>query len=192
MTPDARPPSPQPGDSLDALRGYLLHLAEQHLDGNLQAKAGASDLVQAALLAAHAHRDQYHGRSEAHLKGWLRRILLNVIRKFRRHWRRQERDACREVRIADHPGLQLPDGKDTPSTHARRKEQQGRLAGAVALLTEEQRQAVAWRIDEGLSFADIGARLGKSADAARMLFHRALGRLQELLPDESAGGTDKS
>ena len=191
MAPDnSCVPIPLSDDAaLAAIRGYLLHLAEQHLDGDLQAKAGASDLVQAALLAAYARRDQYHGHSDAELKGWLRRILVNVVRKFRRHWRCKQRAATREVPIADNPALHLPpDGADTPSTHARRQEQRRRLADAVSLLAEEQRQAVAWRIDDGLSFADIGARLGKSGDAARMLFHRALERLQELLPTESPNG----
>jgi RNA polymerase sigma-70 factor (subfamily 1) len=166
------------GEGVVPIRGYLLHIAEQHLAGDLHAKGGASDLVQTALLAAHVARDQFRGDSPEAYKGWVRRILLNVLGKFRRHWRRcQGRDVAREVPL-DHPTLD----RDTPSHLARQSEQHEVLAAAVAALPDPQRHAVALRIDHGLSFVEIGRRLGKSADAARMLYNRALERLQAALP----------
>ena len=41
---------------------------------------------------------------------------------------------------------------------------------------------LALHLDDGLSFVEIGRRLGKTADAARMVYNRALERLQSLLP----------
>jgi RNA polymerase sigma-70 factor (ECF subfamily) len=171
------------GEGVVPIRGYLLHIAEQHLAGDLHAKGGASDLVQTALLAAHVARDQFRGDSPEAYKGWVRRILLNVLGKFRRHWRRcRGRDVSREVPL-DQPTVDLgPARHDTPSHLARRCEQHDALAAALADLPEDQRRAVALRIDHGLSFVEIGQRIGKSADAARMLYNRALERLQAALP----------
>ena len=88
-----------PADDLAPLRGYLLYLAEQHLGDDLHAKGGASDLVQTALLAAHQARDRYQGHSPEELRGWLRRILLNAVRKFRRRWQRCQARAVLIVTI---------------------------------------------------------------------------------------------
>ena len=44
---------------------------------------------------------------------------------------------------------------------------------------DSQRNVIVWRNWEGASFAEIGRRLGRSEDAARMLYGRAMERLQE-------------
>ena len=171
------------GEGVVSIRGYLLHIAEGHLGRDLHAKGGASDLVQTALLAAHVARDQFRGDSPAEYKGWVRRILLNVLGKFRRHWRRSRgRDVGREVPLDQPAAGAGPAHRDTPSHLARQSEQHDALADALAALPEEQRQAVALRIDHELSFVEIGQRLGNTADAARMLYNRALQRLQAALP----------
>jgi RNA polymerase sigma-70 factor (ECF subfamily) len=171
------------GEGVVPIRGYLLHIAERHLAGDLQAKGGASDLVQTALLAAHAARDQFRGDSPEAYRGWVRRILLNILGKFRRYWRsRQARGVGREAPL-DLPTVDLgPAHHDTPSHLARQSEQHQALAAAVAALPELQRHTLTLRIDHGLSFVAIGRRLGKSPDAARMLYNRALERLQAALP----------
>jgi RNA polymerase sigma-70 factor (ECF subfamily) len=168
-------PGLPPGESLAPLRGYLLFVAEQHLGRELHAKGGASDLVQATLLNAHRSRRQFRGESDEEYRGWLRRILLNLVRKFRRRWLTQSRDCAREV------PLQEQAGGASPSHLARQAEQREQLARALALLPEEQQRAIALRFEDGLSFAEVGARLGKTAEAARKVYHRALERLQALL-----------
>ena len=58
--------------------------------------------------------------------------------------------------------------------------------GRLTQLSPEQRQVIEWRNYERLSFAGIGARLGRSDEAARKLWSRAIEQLQALLesPDE--------
>ncbi|MFO0844184.1 MAG: sigma-70 family RNA polymerase sigma factor [Gemmataceae bacterium] len=175
------------GESFTSIRDYLLHLAERHLGGDLHAKGGASDLVQSALLAACEHREQFRGSSDAQYKGWLRQILLNAARKFRRRWRGPTRAVSREVSLDAQPALRLdPAHCETASHLARQREQRQQLAAAVADLPLDQQQVVAWRVEEDLSFPEIGARLGRSADAARMLFNRALEQLHRRLPADVA------
>src|SRR5437764_3357307 len=75
------------GRALDACRRYLLLVADKELDAELQAKGGASDLVQQTFLEAQRDFARFHGDSEAELLAWLRRLLLNNLADFRRLYR---------------------------------------------------------------------------------------------------------
>lgn len=170
--------TPQPDDAA-ALRAYLLFVAERHLDHDLRAKAGPSDLVHDALLAAHAARHDYCGSTTEEHRSWLREILINLIKNFRRRYRDTlSRRVDREVPIDGHE----PARDDTPGRAASAEEQSRRLADAVAALPEDHRRAVALRFDDGCSYAEIGRRLGRSEDAARMLLGRAVESLRAALP----------
>ena len=74
------------GRALERFRSYLRLLAGLHLDPRLQGKLDPSDVVQETLLKAHEKMDQYRGRTDAELVGWLRQILANQMlmaaRKF--------------------------------------------------------------------------------------------------------------
>src|ERR1700730_6102303 len=84
----ARAGSPEAmGQVLDACRGYLLSIASQELDPQLQAKGGASDLVQETLLHAVRGFGHFDGATEAELLAWLRRLLLNNLIDFKRLYR---------------------------------------------------------------------------------------------------------
>jgi RNA polymerase sigma-70 factor (ECF subfamily) len=158
------------------LRGYLLHIARRRLGGALHSRGGASDLVQTALLRAHEARDQCRAATPQQYRGWLRQILLNVIRRFRRWHHGPARDAAREVPLAAVPADILTGPAGDPS-----QEPDGQLGDALDRLPEEQRRAVILRAEHEMSFEQIGEALGKSADAARMTYHRALERLQTVL-----------
>ena len=70
------------GELLEAFRGYLLVIARAELAPDLQAKRGASDLVQDTFADAKRDFSQFVGNSEAELRAWLRRILLNRLASF--------------------------------------------------------------------------------------------------------------
>jgi DNA-directed RNA polymerase specialized sigma24 family protein len=59
------PAGPRP---LECYRDYLRVLVRAQLDPRLQGKLDPSDLVQQALLKAHAKRDQCRSRTEAAFK----------------------------------------------------------------------------------------------------------------------------
>src|SRR5205823_4133645 len=63
------------GRALEACRRYLLCVAHQQLNRDLQAKGGASDLVQETFLEAQSSFDRFHGSSEVELRAWLRQLL---------------------------------------------------------------------------------------------------------------------
>src|SRR6516225_10133589 len=91
----ARAGSPEAlGQALEACRGYLLAIAQQELDPELQAKGGASDLVQETFLKAHRHFSHFHGSAEEELLAWLRRLLLNHLADFRRLYQETQKRAA--------------------------------------------------------------------------------------------------
>ena len=173
---------------LASVRSYLLLIADQELDPQLQARIGPSDLVQSALLLAEQNLDRFRGDSRAQLLAWLREILKNEMTTvWRTHLGTAKRDARRDVR----PSSQCPavapvtDPAPTPGTTASLNEEASALRNALSRLPADQRQAVLLRNWERLSFDDMGSRLNRSADAAKKLWSRAVLRLQEELKRES-------
>jgi RNA polymerase sigma-70 factor (ECF subfamily) len=172
------------GEALETCRRYLLHVATRELDPDLQRKGGASDLVQETFLDAQRDFAQFTGTSEAELRAWLRRLLLNNVHNFSRHYRTtQKRAVGREVAIepdgsSASPGAELMAATPSPSGEAIEREQAVALERALARLPDDYRQAIRLRYQEGRSFEEIGGLMNRSPDAARKLWVRAMERLQ--------------
>jgi RNA polymerase sigma-70 factor, ECF subfamily len=165
------------GDVLETCRLFLLANAE--LPGGLLAKGGASDLVQEAMVAAHLSRDQFRGRTFGDLRAWLRAILLNELAMFRRRFTdTASRDLAREVSLAAGASL-LPAADVAPMEELARREECAQLAAAVERLPETLREVVHLRVEQRLSYAAIGERLGRSEEAAQKLFTRAVSSLRK-------------
>jgi RNA polymerase sigma-70 factor (ECF subfamily) len=177
------------GQLLELYRSYLMSIAEGELTGNLRPKAGASDVVQDTLLEAHAFFARFIGDKGEEFRVWLRGILLNKLAQVHAHYNVvQKRHVGRERSLDESaPGGPLrdalPGDVSTPSGHVARDEESAWVRAAMARLPEDVRQVIHWRNWEGLPFAEIGRRLGRSEDAARMFFTRAV----EALADELGG-----
>jgi RNA polymerase sigma-70 factor (ECF subfamily) len=167
------------GRLMSFCRDYLLLVANRELDPALQAKASPSDLVQETHLEAVRGFADFRGSSEAELIGWLRRMLLHNIHNAQRHYAGTEkRRLSREVSLDDAAAEQFAADLPSPSSHLRRKEQAQAVARAVDRLPEDQRQVILWHHQDGLSFEEIGHRLGRSPGAARKLWSRAVRQLR--------------
>jgi len=171
------------GRVLEAYRDYLLLVAERELAAELRAKAGASDLVQDTFLEAQRDFVQFRGDNGAELRAWLRKLLLNNLAAFGRRYRdTAKRQLGRELPLAEDSsggqGAALPGDTPTPSTHAMAHEQAEALSRAIERLPEEYRQVLTLRYQDRLGYEEIGRRMGRSADAARLLFTRAIARLK--------------
>jgi RNA polymerase sigma-70 factor (ECF subfamily) len=171
------------GQALEACRGYLLLIARRELGTDLQAKASASDLVQQTFLEAQCDFGRFRGETEAELLAWLRRLLLNNLGAFARDFRGTAKRAVhREVALPPEkpsgPPAGLADDAPSPSALAVAREQAEALRRALERLPEEYRLALLLRHQEELSFEEIGKRLGRTANAARKLWARAVERLQ--------------
>jgi RNA polymerase sigma-70 factor (ECF subfamily) len=161
---------------LEVSRQFLLAIAHARLPPTLRAKGEASDLVQETLAAAYQAKHQFRGQTLGELRAWLRTILVNELATFRRHYETSTRNVAREKPL---DAAQTEISPATPITEVIRREETRLLTRAVAGLPREYHLAVLLRVEDGLSFAGIGARLGCTEEAARKLFTRALERLRD-------------
>ena len=175
------------GQVLETFRGYLLLVADRELDAELRAKGGASDLVQDTFLEAQRDFGCFHGNSADELRAWLRRLLLNNVANFTRQYRqRAKRQVSREVPLeaggsSHERGAGLAADILSPSGQVVAQEQAAALARAMERLPPDYRQVLALRHEQKLTFAQIGEQMQRSANAARMLWLRAVERLQKEL-----------
>jgi RNA polymerase sigma-70 factor (ECF subfamily) len=83
----------------------------------------------------------------------------------------------------------MPEGFERPAPNAdpaglvAHADEMRRVLAALATLPDERRQVVLLRFVDGLSSREIGEVLGRSPGAARVLLHRAIRDLAELLGD---------
>jgi RNA polymerase sigma-70 factor (ECF subfamily) len=172
------------GRLLEGCRPYLLRIAGEVLDPRLQAKGGASDLVQETFVEAVRDFGEFTGDSEAELLVWLRHHLRYRVAKFIRRYREAaKRAAGREVPLdagsssfATRPAL--ADAQLTPNECALADERDHLLEQALERLPEEYRHVIDLRYRQGLSFEEIGVALGRTPNSARKLWARAIERLK--------------
>jgi RNA polymerase sigma-70 factor (ECF subfamily) len=174
------------GRLLDRCRGYLLRIADDDLDPRLQAKGGASDIVQDTFLEAQRDFREFTGDSEPELLSWLRHRLRYRVGKFVRRYRKSaKRAAGREVPIhggdTSAAGAVLEADQPSPSELVLAGERDELLGQAMERLPEEYRRVVHLRYHEGLSFEEIGAILARTPNSARKLWARSIERLKDEL-----------
>ena len=175
------------GSALEICRQYLLLVANQALDEQLQAKGGGSDLVQDTFFEAQRDFAKFTGSTRDEMLAWLRRILLNNVANFRRfHLETGKRNAGLERSIQDdpsasNPGVEIPSPQQSPSQCAINQERMAALDHALSRLSAEQQQVIRLKNQQHLSFEAIGATIGKTSEAVRKLWARAVERLQQEL-----------
>ena len=184
------------GKILEPYRAYLLGTADRDLGDDLQAKDGASDLVQETFFEAVRGFERFKGQSPHELEHWLSAILgfrlVDFVRRYRQSGKRQ---VSREVRLETQSGdnaraEQLAAHEKTPRSQAIAQEEAYRLWRAMEALPERDAKLLRLRDQEGLSFGEIGDVLGVSAGAARKSWVRALRQLRRLLNPVHGARTD--
>lgn len=155
---------------VERVYGYAFHLLGDHHD--------AEDATERTFLAALAAIDAYRDTG-ASFRSWLFRIahnqLANALRTRARH-RIDRLDAVAEPAVDDDPAGLLAEA-DTAR----------RLRQALATLSEDRRAVLVLRFVDGLTAGEIGVVLGRSPGAVRVLQHRALRDLAEVLGPDRRG-----
>jgi len=179
------------GGLFETFRRHLLLVAHRELPLALRGKVGPSDVVQETAVDAQRAFAAFRGSTAEECFAWLRSILRNnVVDAVRRYELSKKRASGREISLATESGrrqgglIELPRG--LPEGSAIRHEDANVLARAMARLSGDQTSVLRLRYWEGLSFPEIGERLGRSADAVRKLWYRAVERLQEEMNSESS------
>jgi RNA polymerase sigma-70 factor, ECF subfamily len=175
-------------DLLGAHRNYLRVLAASCLYREMRGKADPSDVVQETLLKVNENFRQFRGTTEQEWMAWLRTILVRNLADIQKGFQRQRRDVGRERSlegIVDRSSAMLknlvPASGPSPSQEAQRREAAALVADAIAELEPEDREVVILRNLHELDWNAIGEKTGRSPDAARMLWARAMQRVGGLL-----------
>lgn len=169
---------------------YLRMLARTQMRKAYQAKIGASDMVQQAMLQAVQGLDGFRGQTEAEFRGWLRQILARHLCHLDRDMHRDKRDVRREQSMEQKlaqssmrlEGLLAGEGP-TPSQNVAFGENVLQVAEAIERLPESQREAIRLHYLEGMKLSEVAEQLDKSTGAVAGLLHRGMKTLREQLGD---------
>jgi RNA polymerase sigma-70 factor (ECF subfamily) len=155
------------------------------MNKELRSRLESMDLVQETLVHAFNGLDKFTYSNEGDFVRWLSRIAENELRCSLKKLHADKRDIRKEVRLDNYQqtserGRVEPYGAiqtTTPSRILSGKEDLAKLEKAIDELKPEYREAIILTKIEGLSYHEIGQRLGKSNDAVRMLATRAMAEL---------------
>lgn len=160
---------------------YLLMVAKTRIGNSLQAKFGASDIVQISLMEARESIEEFNGTSEGEMRQWLKRIVVNnLLDQTKQYTGTRKRSLAREKSMGL---LDFQSGQGTPSVMIRREESDAELKQLVSELPEKQRYVVEARHRFGMSNSDIAVQLGTSESNVRQLWSRAAKHLRNGLLD---------
>ena len=136
----------------------------------LGSEADAADATQEGMLRALRGLDRFRGESS--FRTWLVSIVANEAKSsLRRSARRREAPLVDDV----------PEVRETGAEGVALKAEAARVRALLARLPEKQRLAVQLRVDEGLSFREVGEVIGSTEGAARVNYHHGIRRLREWL-----------
>jgi RNA polymerase sigma-70 factor (ECF subfamily) len=167
---------------------YLRMLARTQMRRAYQAKVGASDMVQQAMLQAVQGLEGFRGETEAEFRAWLRRILAHHLCHLDRDMHRDKRDIRREQSMEQKlaqssirlEGLLAGEGP-SPSQRVALGEHVVQVSEAVERLPETQREAIRLHYLEGMKLSEVAEKLDKSTGAVAGLLHRGMKTLRSQL-----------
>jgi RNA polymerase sigma-70 factor, ECF subfamily len=172
------------GTLIDRYRPYLMKIAYEEADPDLQAKEGESDLVQDTYLKAVGAFQLFAGQTADEMRAWLRRILLNRINYRRIYYHADRRSVEAEIPLHalesdDNHKDKLDADISSPSEHAVRAEERQMLDTALQTLPELDRDIITLRQKDGCAFAEIARRLSLTKEVAQKRWMRAIQALEE-------------
>jgi RNA polymerase sigma-70 factor (ECF subfamily) len=175
------------GRLLARYSSYLTLLARVEIGRRLQGKLDPADLVQETFLEVHRHFSTFRGTTEPEFVGWVRRIMAGVMANtVRRYFGTKARDPRLEEELQvgfDQSSCtlagQLISPGSSPSEAAARREQAVIFADALDRLPEDYREVIVLRHLEGLTFAGVGERMGRSVDSVEKIWLRAVAKLKQ-------------
>jgi len=139
----------------------------------------AEDLTEQTFLQAYRHFERAQRESRGRpLRPWLIRIAHNLAANLYRDRSRRPASSIDDTQplSAPHTTEQLVEGRDELS----------RILDGVRRLPDDRREALIMRFALGMDNREIARALDRSDGAAKVLIHRAIKQLQEMLDEEDA------
>jgi RNA polymerase sigma-70 factor (ECF subfamily) len=160
----------------------------------LQRKVAVSDVLQDAYMVALRHLAEkgFEEQGDGSFGRWLGRIVDLKVREALRHYLgTQKRTVARERSLESGEVRREPAHPTSPSQVAMAKELGDAVRIAWRKLSAEHREVLGLIQDEGLTLADAGERIGRTAEATRKLYARALARFTRLLEELRGNGDSR-
>ncbi|UCZ91993.1 RNA polymerase sigma factor [Gordonia sp. WA4-43] len=157
---------------------YREHVAAvwRYVRTRVPATVDADDVTAEVFVKAIRSWDRFDSRRGS-VGAWLVGIARHVVADW---WARQSREVpVAEVEVRD-GGMSAPD--DDPETAMLRAAAADDVRSRLGVLTSREREAVTLRFATELTSEEIGAAMGISATAARMLVYRGVAKLREVMP----------
>jgi RNA polymerase sigma-70 factor (ECF subfamily) len=137
----------------------------------------AEDLTEQAFLQAYRHFERARRESKGRpLRPWLIRIAHNLASNYYRDRARRPQANIEAVEPPAHP-------HETEQVVEVREELRAVLS-KLDDLSDDRREALIMRFALGMSNREIARALGRSDGATKVLIHRAIKQLEELMADD--------
>jgi len=142
----------------------------------------AEDLTEQTFLQAYRHFERAQRESNGRpLRPWLIRIAHNLAANYYRDRSRRPQTALDDAGV-------LPE-QHTTETLVEHRDDLKRILECVQDLPDDRREALIMRFALGMDNREIARALGRTDGATKVLLHRAIRQLEELVKkSEGAGG----
>ncbi len=173
-------------------RERLRHMVALRMDDRLTTRFDPSDVVQEALVEANNRLPSYLDSRPIPFYPWLRKIAWEkLVQLHRRHINAQRRSIRREFvgpELSSHSKVALVDRlaatSARPSEYIVRKELRLRVSGALDALPPRDREVIALKHLEEMSFREAAAVIGISEQGVYSRYRRAVEKLHRLLEQD--------
>ncbi len=171
------------------LRGIL----GQRLPVSMRRKLSVEDILQETWLTAYTRIPEFEARHDGSLKGWLEQIAVFKLREQIRHFRNTaKRGAADEVTRGARPDTVLFAGSGpSPSEAAIGEELRVKVVRAMRELPDDYRMVIELVQVEQMTLRQAGERMGRSREAMKKLYGRALAKLAAALDGEVVENRDE-
>ena len=169
----------------------LRRFAEQNLDKRVQGRVSPSDVVQDAWVDAVHRIKKGQLRELESVRNWIRFLVKQSVNAVHRlHLGASKRDAARDIPQNVHPGDLSGEGNSLlsalstpgvgPSTQVAQAEMNHIVRDTINRMTNDDREILLLRHEQGLTNQECAERLGLSISAASKRYNRALDELERL------------
>jgi len=160
---------------LGRLRPRLVLWAETRMSSRLRSRLDSEDVAQEILLSLHRSLDSFTGDDPRAFRAWLFTVAENRVRDLA---------DCAGALKRRTPHRRLA-SQTSPSGVAIRAESVDRLRNALRSLTDDHRRVIRLRRLEERDTEEVARLTGRSANAVRVLYCRAIAALRAELVGKS-------
>ncbi len=159
-------------EAFGALYDHFVDLIYRHIYYRVGNVHDAEDLTQQVFLKAWKALGKY--RKKSAFGAWLMTISRNLLID---HYRARKRNESIDERY------DLENRDPGPEELAEASSEQERMSRIIGRLPDDQRQVIIMRFIEGYEYHEIARTMSKKEGAIRVIQHRALKKLHELLEE---------